>query len=113
MKHSLLDNPAVPEVLGDDPLEKCGRNACVPHTLGVHDDDWPAGAHAQARRLTAFDPVGTKQESLALQQRGQQLVQLAPSLVGRAESAYAHEHVPCVRIHEWEWRHARNLAMSD
>src|SRR5262245_46178254 len=86
-------------MLHDDALEQRRRDTAIPDAFGIHDHDWPAAANTKARRLSSLDAIGPEQESLALQQRWQQLIQLAPAVVRRTEAAHTYEHVTCVGLH--------------
>lgn len=99
MKDGVLDNATVAQMLDDDALEQRGRHAGVPDALGIHDDDRSTGADAEAGRFAAFDATRAEEEPFALQQGGQQPVQLASPMIGRAVPADADENVPGIRVH--------------
>ena len=99
MKDRLINRFSVFEVLDDDSLEQRGCNLGVPDALRIHHDDRSVAAHAKARGLTALSTPRAKEQILALEQVGQQRVELASAAVGRAEIARAHEHVMRVPLH--------------
>src|SRR5687767_189770 len=92
-------------MLHHDPLEQLLGHPRVPDPFGIDDDDRTAGADAQARRLAALDASRAEEEVLALEQRGEQGVERAPTPVRRAEAASADEHVARIGLHDR--RHAR------
>ncbi len=93
MKHCLLDDLPVTQVLDDDPLQQRRRHPGIPDPLRVHDNDRTATANTQTWRLAALDPRRTEEQAFPLQQRRQEIVQITPPAVGRAEAAHAHEDV--------------------
>ena len=101
MENSVFHNSPVAKVLDHDALEQRGSDRGVPNALWIHDDDWPIAAHAEAGRLPALNATRPEQESLALQERWKQAIELTTALIGRAESPNAHEHVARVRVHRW------------
>src|SRR6185503_7407389 len=86
MKNRLIDDAAALQMLDDDALQQRGRDASVPDAIGVHDHDRATSAHAQTRRLAALHAIRPEEQSLALQQRGQETVQLLSAPIGRAET---------------------------
>ena len=99
VKHRLLDDPAIAQMFNDDPLEQGWRDPGVPHALGVHDDDGTARADAKARGFAPLHPTGSEEQAFALQQGGEQAVELSPRLIGRAEAADTYENVSGVGLH--------------
>jgi hypothetical protein len=104
MKHRLLDDPPIAEMFDDNPLQQRGRHAPIPDAVGVDDDDRTATANSEAWRLAALDPRGAKEETLALQERRQQPIQVSPAMVGRTEAADANQDVTSIGVHH---RHRR------
>src|SRR5213595_3364351 len=86
-------------MFGDDALEQRGRHSAIPDALRIHNHDRPAGADAEAGRLTALDAAGAKQETLALQQFGEHRIELAPTAIRGAIAAGAHDDVAAIRFH--------------
>ncbi|HZE09898.1 MAG TPA: hypothetical protein VE110_14190 [Gemmatimonadaceae bacterium] len=74
MKYGLVNRDAVPEMLDDDSLEERGGHSIIPDAFGIHDDDRPAAADAEARGLTSFHPVRAEEKALALQKIREQRV---------------------------------------
>ena len=113
MKHRILDDPALPQMLDDDPLQEGQRHSSVPDCVRVHDDDRATRAHTKARRLSSLHPLWAKQEAFSLQQLREELVQLATSLVRGAKTTGANENVPRIRLHahlrQWRCIHSRYL----
>ena len=68
VKDSLINNVSVLEMLDHYPLEECRRHSRVPHTFGINDYNRSLRAHAEARRLTAFNPLGPEKEIFTLQE---------------------------------------------
>ena len=68
VKHRLLDDSPMLQVLDHDGVEKLRRNPRVPHTLRIHDNDGSSCTYAEAWRLTPLDPLWPEEESLALKQ---------------------------------------------
>src|SRR5258705_2070510 len=99
MEDSLFDRLPVLEVLDHDALQQRRRHFGIPDTLRIDDDDRTIAADAEARCLAALDALWTKEQILALQQVGKERVDLAPTTVGRAEAAGAHEYVARVGLH--------------
>src|SRR5262245_17648186 len=99
MENRLLDDASIAQMLDDDPLEQLRRDAAVPDALGVHDDDRPSGADAQAGRLASLDAVWPEQQTFALEKLRQQLVQPPSSRIGRAKTAHANQHVARIWVH--------------
>jgi hypothetical protein len=100
MKHGLLDDATVAEMLDDDALEQRRCHTRIPHALGVHGDDRPSAAHAEAGRLTPLHAAGPEEQPLALKQRGKLRIESATPTVRRAEAADAHEDVAAVGLHD-------------
>lgn len=101
MKDRLLDDPAVAEVLDDDPFEQRGCHAGIPDAVRIDDDDRPPSAHAEAWRLSALDALRTEKKPFALQEYRKKAIQFAPAVIGRTISAGANKDVPGIRIHRW------------
>jgi hypothetical protein len=93
MKHCLLDDLPVTEVLDDDPLQQRRRHPGIPDPLRVNDNDRTASANTQTWRLAALDSSRTEEQAFPLQQRWQEIVQITPPTIRRAEAADAHEDV--------------------
>jgi hypothetical protein len=100
VKDRLFHHAAVAQVLEDDPLQQGRRDSAIPNAIRVHDDDRTARAHSQTRSLTPLNPVRTKQETLALQERRQQRIKFSPAAVRRAKTADADDHVAGIGIHD-------------
>lgn len=119
MKHRLLDDMSVAQVLHDDPLEQRGGDSGVPDAFRIHHHDGPAGTDAQAGRLAALHAPRAKQEVFALEQPREQRIQGAPFPVRGAVAASADEHVARIRLHERgkldgrRWRHRRQARRVD
>lgn len=101
VKHGILDDAPVLQVLDDDALEERGGHVRVPDAFGVHHDDRTTRADAEARGLATLDPRGPEQETLSLQQLRQFRVDRAAFSVRRTKPARAHEHVAGVGIQNW------------
>jgi hypothetical protein len=99
VKDRLLDRFSVLEVLDDDSLQQRRRDLGVPDALRIYDDDRSVATHAEARGFTALHALGAKEQVLALEQLGEQRVELLSATIGRAEVARAHQHVMRVRLH--------------
>jgi len=99
MKDGFLHLVTALEMLDDYAFQQLGGDCTVPDSFRIDDDNWPAFAHAEARRLAPFYAVGSKQQTLALKQRCQQRVQCPPAPVGRAVSAGANDDMARVRFH--------------
>src|SRR5688500_1540654 len=100
MEDGLFDRPPALEMLHYDPLEQFRRDTGVPDALRIDHNDRPAGADAEARRLTAFLVRWTEQEILALEKARQLRVEAAtPTFLG-AKAARTNDHVPAIRLHE-------------
>jgi hypothetical protein len=99
VKYGLIHDPSIPQMLHDDALEQRRCHAAIPHTVGIDNYDWSAAANAEAWRLSSLDAAGPEEEALTLKQRRQQLIQLAPAMVRRTESANAYEHMARIRLH--------------
>ena len=82
MKDRLINGLPMLEVLDDDSLQQRGRDLGVPDALRIHDDDRSVAAHAKARSLTPLHALGPKEQILALEQLGQQRVELASVTTG-------------------------------
>ena len=82
MEDRFLHHSAVYQMLDDDSLEQRRRDAGIPDTIGIHDDDGPAATHTETWCLPTFHPIGTEQQAVTLKQRRKELVQLASALVG-------------------------------
>jgi hypothetical protein len=87
-------------MLDHDPLEERRAHLAVPHTFRINDDNGAPTTHTKAWRFAALDPRGAEEESLALEQTGEQRVQLATAPIGRAEATGTHQDVSRVRFHE-------------
>lgn len=94
MKYRLVHYPPISQMLDHDSLQQRRGDAGIPDALGVDDDDRAASTDTQAGRLTALHAIGPEQQLFALQKRGEQIVELAPSAVRRAEATHAHQDVP-------------------
>ena len=55
MKHRLLHNPTILQVLHDDAIEQSRRDRGVPHAFRVDHDDGATGANTQTWRFAALD----------------------------------------------------------
>jgi hypothetical protein len=99
VKDCFVDGPTTDQVLYDDALEESRRHAAIPNAIGIYHDDRAAAAHTEARRFTALHSLWTEEQTVPLQQRGKQLVQLAAALIGRTKPTDAHEHMSTVRLH--------------
>ena len=99
VEHGLLDDSAVHEMLDDDSLEQRRCDAGIPDSIRVHDDDRPAAADAEARRLAALHAVGSEEKAMALEESWQQPIELTAPAIRRAEAADTYENVSGVRIH--------------
>ena len=67
MNYGFLDDPALAEMLDDDPLEQRRADVAVPHTFGINNDNGPAPAHAKAWRFAALDARGAEEQSFTLE----------------------------------------------
>ncbi len=99
MKHRLLHHSAVAQVLDDDSLQQRRCNVGVPDAFGIHHDDRPSGADAQARRLAALHAIGSEQQIFSLEQLREQAVERSAAALRRAESSGADEDVTPIRVH--------------
>lgn len=99
MKDPLLDDPSPAQMLDHDPLEKRRGDPVIPDPFRVHHDDRSALADPKAGRLTALHPPRSEQQPFPLEQRRQQPVELATTVVGRTVSADTHENVMRVGFH--------------
>jgi pimeloyl-ACP methyl ester carboxylesterase len=99
VKHGVLDDPAVFEVLDDDSLQQLRRNTRVPDTIGIHDHDGTSRANAQTRRLASFYASWTEQQPRVIEKVRQHLIKHPALVVWRAEATGANENVPGVRLH--------------
>lgn len=106
MEHGFFHHTTVAQMLDDDSLEQRGCYTAVPDTLRVHDDDGPAGTHAETRCFPSFDASGAEQEILALEERREKTVQRTAASVWGAEAAGADDDVPAVSLHA---RHCRSF----
>ena len=102
MKYCFLDDPAVYEMLDDNSLEQRRSDARVPDSIGIHDDDGSAAAHAKTRGFSTLHAIGSEQETVSLEQSREHLIQLASAMVRRTEAADTDQNVPGVRIHPRE-----------
>ena len=69
-------------MLDDDALEQRRCHAAIPDALGIDHDNRTTRAHAETGRLAAFHPTGTEEETLALEQCGEECVQLTSTAIG-------------------------------
>ena len=99
MEYRVLHDAAVAEVLDDDALEERGSDSGVPDALGIDDDDRTAGADSEARSLAALDALGAEEKAFAFEKAGELRIQLAATLIRRAEAARADQHVTAIWIH--------------
>lgn len=99
MNDGLLDNSTAPQMLDHNALEQGRSYVSVPDALRVHDHDRAAAADPEAWCFAALDPRWAEEESLSLEQRGQQCIERAATPVWRAESPCAHQHMSRVRLH--------------
>lgn len=101
MKHGILDDAPVLQVLDDDALEERGGHVCVPDAFGVHHHDRTTRADAEAWRFATLDPRGPEQETFSLQQLRQFGIDRAAFSIRRTKPARADEHVAGVGIQNW------------
>ena len=87
MKNRVFYRLSMLEVLNDDSLEQRGRNLGIPGSFRIDDNDRPIAADAEARRFAALNALRAEEQILALEQAGEQRIDLAPTTVGRAEIA--------------------------
>jgi hypothetical protein len=113
MKHRVLDDAAVAQMLYDDTLQEGRCHAVIPDALRIYNKDRTAGTDTETRRLTALDAARSKQQSLALQQRRQQTIQLPAATVRRTKTPDAHQDVAAVRVHRWGERGGHRWMISD
>jgi len=69
VKYGVLHNLTILEMLDDDSLENRRSYTSVPDAIRINDDDRPARADAEARRLSALHPRWTEEQTLALKKR--------------------------------------------
>src|SRR2546423_5053064 len=100
MKHSLVHDASVAQVLDDDALEQRGSDPRIPDALGVHDDDRTTRADTETGRLAALHASRAEEQPLALKQTRQQSVERSSLAVWRAVAADADQNVARVRLHE-------------
>jgi hypothetical protein len=79
MKHSLVHDATISQMLDDDALEQSRSDPGIPDALRVHDDDRTAGAYTETGGLAALHSPRAEEQSLALEQTRQQGVE-RPSL---------------------------------
>jgi hypothetical protein len=82
VKDRFLDHSPVYQVFDDDSLEEGRRDTGIPNSVRVYDDDRSAGADAETRGLSALDPIWPEEQSVPLEKRRQQLIQLSSAMVG-------------------------------
>ncbi len=99
MKYGFVHGVPALEMLYDYALQQLGGDSSVPDAFRIDDDNRPAFAHAEARRLASFDAIGSEKQTLALEQRCQQRVECTPPPVRGAVSARAHDDMARVRFH--------------
>jgi hypothetical protein len=99
MKDCFLHDAAALQVLDDDSLEQLRSHCAIPDSFRIHDDDWSSLAHAQAWSLAPLHASRSEQQSLSLEQRGEQRVERATSTLRRAVTSRADDDVPRVRFH--------------
>jgi hypothetical protein len=66
VKHRVLNDPPVLEMLDDNSLENLRRDARIPDAFRIHDNDGTSSTNAEARCLAAFHPPWTEQQAFAL-----------------------------------------------
>src|ERR1051325_3530018 len=93
VKHRLLDNPSIAQMLDDDSLQQLRRDAGIPNPFGVDDDDRAARAHAEARGLATLHAARTEQQAFALQERRQHGVERSTTARRRTEVADTNQDV--------------------
>ena len=86
MKHCLLHHSAVAQVFDDESVQQCRCDVGVPDAFGIHHDDRPSGADAQARRLTTLDSTGPEEQVFSLEELREQAVERAAATLRRAKS---------------------------
>ena len=99
MKYGFVHHPTIAQMLDNYSLEQLGRDAGVPNTFRVNDDDRSANADTEARCFASLHTRGPEEEILPLEQPREQAVKCSTATIGRAESASAHEHVAAIGLH--------------
>jgi hypothetical protein len=89
------------EMLYHDALQQLRRHPRIPDAFGIYDDDWSGSTHTQTRRLTTLYSLRPEEKIFALQELGEQRINLPATPVGRTKIASADEHVARVGLHLW------------
>lgn len=99
VKDGFVDRISMLEMLYHDALQQRRSHSRIPDPLGINDDDRSLGAHAETWGLTALYARRTEEKVFALQQLGEQRINLPATTIGGAEIAGAYEHVARIRLH--------------
>src|SRR6476619_5815887 len=99
MKDGINYRTSVLEVLDNNSLQQGWGHLGVPDSLRVDHYDRSHAAHAETGSFTPLHTLRPEKQVLALQQLGEQRVNLTPPAIGRAETARTHDDVARVRLH--------------
>jgi len=69
-------------MLDDDSLQQLRRDAVIPDSFRVYDDDRPLSADAEAGSFSALHALGSEEQILALKKLREQRVDLSATTTG-------------------------------